>query len=59
MNVQGDRESHALSEYIINFLKRWFYSDEKFKKLILMTVKKSYLWEFEHEGAFVALNLFW
>ena len=32
VNIQGDREFQALSEYIIAFLKRLFYSDKNFKK---------------------------
>jgi hypothetical protein len=58
INIQGDREFHALSESIISFSKRSFYSDEKFKKLFLMTKKKSSRWESGHEGAFIALKLF-
>ncbi len=46
-------------EYIFTLLTKYFYSDEKLKKLISITVTKSSLWEFGHEGAFIALNLFW
>ena len=58
VNRRGDREFHALSESIIAFSKRSFYRDEKFLKLVLMTVKKSSLWESGHEGAFILLNFF-
>jgi hypothetical protein len=59
VNRPGDREFHALSESIVAFFKSSFYSNEKFQKLVLMTVKKSSLWEFGHEGACIVLNLFW
>ena len=56
LNTQSDREFQALSEYIITFLEGYFYSDEKFKKLVDET--KSSLWESGHEDAFIALKLF-
>ncbi len=40
MNRQGDREFHALSEYIVTFSKRYFYSDKKLKKLFWKIVAK-------------------
>ena len=55
-NIQEDREFQALEEYIITFLEGYFYSDEKFKKLVEAT--KSCLWESEHQDAFIVLNLF-
>ncbi len=55
---QGDREFHALSESIIAFSKRSFYSDEKLLKLVLMTKKKSGLLESGHEGVFIVLDFF-
>jgi hypothetical protein len=45
VNIQGDREFHALSEYVIAFFKIEFYDDEKIKKLILSTLKKFCLGE--------------
>ena len=57
VNIKDDRELQALSEYIITFLKRYFYSDEKFKKLV-EEIKPS-LWESGYEGAFIVFNLFW
>ncbi len=32
INIQGDRELNALSDYIIGFLKKQVYRDEKLKK---------------------------
>ena len=54
--IQSNREFHDLSEYIITFLKRCFYSNEKFQKLISTIPTKSILWESGHEGDFIARN---
>ena len=56
--MQSNREFHALSEYIITYLKRCFYGNEKFQKLISTIPTKSILWKSGHEGAFIARNLF-
>ncbi len=57
IDILGGREFQALSEYKITFLEIYFYSDKNFKKLVEET--KSSMWESGHEGAFIALNLFW
>ncbi len=59
VNIQGDREFQAISQYIIAFLNKVIYSDQKFKKLTLITVTTPSLWESGHDGAFIAVNLFW
>lgn len=58
MNIQDDTTFHALSEYIISFFIRSFYTDEKFQKPFLMTLTKSVVWESGHEVFFSILNLF-
>ncbi len=59
INIQGDRELNALSEYIIGFLKKQVYRDEKLKKQICFYAKKIDTWESEHGGAFIVLNFLW
>ena len=58
VNIQGDREFQALSEYVIAFFKIQFYDDEKIKKLILSTLKKFRVGESQVEGVFILLNFF-
>ena len=58
VNIQGDREFQALSEYIIAFLKIQFYDNKKIKKLFLSTLKKFRIGESQVEDAFIVLNFF-
>ncbi len=59
INIQGDRELNALSDYIIGSLKKQVYRDEKLKKQFFFMLKKIDTWESEHEGAFIVLNFLW
>ncbi len=58
MNRHGDREFHALSEYIVTFSKRYFYSDKKLKKLFGKIVAKCGSRESDRKVAFISLDLF-
>ena len=58
VNMQGDREFQALSEYINAFFKIQFYDNKKIKKLFLSTLKKFRIGESQVEGAFIVLNFF-
>ncbi len=58
MNRQGDRELHALPEYIVTFSKRYFYSDKKLKKLFGKIVAKCGSWESDCKVAFISFDLF-
>ena len=58
INIQGDREFQALSEYVIAFFTIKFYDDEKITKLILSRLKKFRVGESSVEGAFIVLNFF-
>jgi hypothetical protein len=56
--VQGDRDFHAFSDYILSFVMTYLYIENKFGKINEKKTEKRISGESDDEGVFVVLELF-
>jgi hypothetical protein len=58
VNIQGDREFQALSEYLLTFRKGYYLSYDPSKILTEQMVRTTAVWKFDHDGNSIPFDLF-